>query len=107
VRDHVPDFHLTHAQLLDPSVNTIAYIFALQARIALSGDSPLSPRHIPEPHKPGGAIWNKMTRFLETADSVQLRYVGAEWRRLVDYMQTVARVVGAVCVYLTQQSSLC
>ena len=98
--------HLLNVQLLNPSVNTIAYIFTLQARIALAGDNPQTPRHIPEPHKPGGAIWNKITLLLETADPVQLRYVGTEWRRLVGYIETVARVIGSVRVDLIQRHNM-
>lgn len=42
-------------------------------------------------------MWNKIVHFLEVADPVQLRYVGHEWRHLVDYVEAVARVMGTVC----------
>jgi len=35
--------------------------------------------------------------FLETFDPVQVRYVGGDWRRVVEYAERVARVVGMVC----------
>lgn len=35
--------------------------------------------------------------FLETFDPVQMRYAGYEWRKLVDYVEEIARELGSVC----------
>lgn len=59
--------------------------------------NPDSLRSIPEQHRPGGAIWNKIALFFEVADPVQLRYVGKEWRIVVDYIEQVAQLMGTVC----------
>jgi COP9 signalosome complex subunit 3 len=73
-------------------VNTIAYAFALRHRIAAI----VEKRSIPDALNPGGALWNKLVLFLETADPVQLRYVGTEWRRLIEFMEQIARGLGSV-----------
>ena len=80
------------AQLLNTTVNTIAYAFALRHRIAALFDK----RDIPESLQPGGALWNQLVLFLETADAVQLRYVGKEWKALVEYTEQIARSCGSV-----------
>jgi hypothetical protein len=46
--------------------------------------------------QPGNRLWNKLVGFLENFDSVQMRYAGHEWRKLVDYVEQMARVVGTV-----------
>ncbi|KAF2477928.1 uncharacterized protein BDR25DRAFT_275470 [Lindgomyces ingoldianus] len=81
-------------ELLNPEVNSIAYIYALQARILAAGDSPKSPKSIPDHLRPGGVVWNKIAQFLETFDPVQIRYVGSEWRKLLEYVDRVARIMG-------------
>ncbi|KAL6707557.1 hypothetical protein ACN47E_003906 [Coniothyrium glycines] len=77
--------------VLTPSVNTIAYAFALRHRVA----AVVEKRNIPDSLKPGGALWNQLVLFLETADPVQLRYVGHEWRKLVETIEQIARGVGS------------
>jgi COP9 signalosome complex subunit 3 len=90
--------------MLNPAVNTIAYIFALLARITAAGDNPKSQKNVPEQLRPGGYAWNKIELFMETADPVQLRYVGIEWRRLHFYIEHVARLMGTVCHDLAAHS---
>ena len=41
-------------------------------------------------------MWNQLVCFLETADPVQLRYVGKEWKALVEYTEQIARSCGSV-----------
>lgn len=77
--------------ILNPSVNTMAYAYVLRHRIA----SLLEKRSVPESLKPGGALWGSLVLFFETADAVQLRYVGAEWRRLVEFTEQIARAAGS------------
>jgi COP9 signalosome complex subunit 3 len=39
---------------------------------------------------PGGPLWTRLAQFLEGADPVQLRYVGGQWRKLVEFTETIA-----------------
>jgi COP9 signalosome complex subunit 3 len=79
-------------EVLNPAVNTIAYAFALQARILAAGDTPKTQKQVPDQLRPGGAVWNKLVLFMETFDPIQIRYIGNEWRRLLEYVERVARV---------------
>ncbi|KAF2799902.1 hypothetical protein K505DRAFT_356151 [Melanomma pulvis-pyrius CBS 109.77] len=81
-------------EVLHPAVNTIAYLFTLRIRIATLVDNPKAQKHIPEPLRPGGSLWNKIVLFLETCDPVQIRYAGPEWKRVVEAVEVVARVMG-------------
>ncbi|RYN25725.1 hypothetical protein AA0113_g5090 [Alternaria arborescens] len=77
--------------ILDPAVNSIAYAFALRHRISTL----VEKRNIPDTLQPGGSLWNQLVLFLETADPIQLRYVGKEWRTLVEYLEQIARACGS------------
>ncbi|KAF2878117.1 hypothetical protein BDV95DRAFT_509836 [Massariosphaeria phaeospora] len=77
--------------ILNPAVNTIAYAISLRLRISAALDKQKS---IPDQLQPGGALWNRLLQFLETFDPVQVRYVGSDWRRLVDFFEQIARQVG-------------
>jgi COP9 signalosome complex subunit 3 len=82
--------------VLNPTVNTISYIFALRHRVSALAENPKAQKSIPEQLRPGGALWNKIVLFFETADPVQLRYVGTEWKKLVEYVEMLARAIGTV-----------
>lgn len=77
--------------VLDPTVNSIAYAFALRVRIhaAIEKNNTTSL----EPRKP---LWDKLVLFLESFDPVQMRYAGFEYRRLVEYVEQIARGSGSV-----------
>lgn len=77
--------------VLNPAVNTIAYAYALRHRVT----GHVEKRTIPDSLKPGGTLWNCLVLFLETADPVQLRYVGPEWKRLVEATEQIARAIGS------------
>ncbi|KAH4203988.1 hypothetical protein HBH96_000730 [Parastagonospora nodorum] len=77
--------------VLNPSVNSIAYAFALRQRISATIDK----KNIPDSLKPGGALWNKLVLWLETFDPVQMRYAGLEWRKLVEVTEQIARAMGS------------
>ncbi|OAL01262.1 hypothetical protein IQ06DRAFT_293363 [Phaeosphaeriaceae sp. SRC1lsM3a] len=77
--------------LLNPAVNSIAYAFALRHRIHAVADK----RSVPDSLQPGGELWNKLVLWLETFDPVQMRYAGLEWKKLVDLVEQIARVVGS------------
>ena len=42
-------------------------------------------------------MWNALVLFLESFDAVQMRYAGDQWRKLVDYVEQMARGANAVC----------
>lgn len=42
--------------------------------------------------------------FLETFDSVQMRYAGHEYKKLVDFVELLARNAGSVCYTATEYS---
>lgn len=79
-------------QILNPAVNSIAYAFALRHRISAI----LEKRNVPDTLQPGGTLWNQLVLFLETADPIQLRYVGKEWRYLVEQTEAIARACDSV-----------
>ncbi|KAF2106306.1 hypothetical protein BDV96DRAFT_336645 [Lophiotrema nucula] len=81
-------------EILHPESNSIAYIFALHARISALSDAKFQ-KGIPDQLRPGGYIWNKVENFMQNFDPVQVRYVGQEWRRLMDYLERVARLMGS------------
>lgn len=70
----------------------MAYAFALRNRIAAL----LEKKSVPEALQPGGDLWNQMVLFFETADPIQLRYVGKEWKNLIEYTEEIARGCGSV-----------
>ncbi|KAF2640018.1 hypothetical protein P280DRAFT_490416 [Massarina eburnea CBS 473.64] len=76
--------------VLDPAVNSIAYAFTLRVRLHGAFD-----RKNTAQLEPGSALWNRLVLFLETFDSVQMRYAGLEYRKLVDYVEQIARGVGS------------
>jgi COP9 signalosome complex subunit 3 len=82
---------LTTVQILSPSVNSIAYAFALRQRIHAVVDK----RTVPDTLQPGGELWNKLVLWLETFDPVQIRYAGTEWKKLVDFVEQIARATGS------------
>lgn len=92
-------------ELLNPAVNTIAYAYALLARIQNATDNPKSAKAVPDNLRPGGTVWNKITLFLETADPVQLRYLGTEWKKLLRYVEQVARLVGTPALAIAPMRS--
>ncbi|KAF2495050.1 hypothetical protein BU16DRAFT_378766 [Lophium mytilinum] len=80
-------------EILNPSVNSIPYAFALFHRTQ-THDWPKGPKSVPDTFRPGGASWGKLVEFLDSFDPVQMRYIGDVWRRLVEYCDRVARVMG-------------
>ncbi|KAF1945779.1 hypothetical protein EJ02DRAFT_473705 [Clathrospora elynae] len=80
--------------ILNPAINTIAYAFALRHRI----HALLDKKHVRDVLQPGGELWNKLVLFLETSDPVQLRYVGKEWRTLVENTEQIAQLCDTPCL---------
>ncbi|KAF1949316.1 hypothetical protein CC80DRAFT_429572 [Byssothecium circinans] len=76
--------------VLDPTTNSIAYAVTLRLRIQNAID-----RKATAPLQPGNSLWNSLVLFLESFDPVQMRYAGIEYKRLVEYVEQIARGVGS------------
>ena len=84
---------------MDPSVNSLPYLFTLLAHIQAAQDhrGGESGQEALSIH-PSGALWVKIVEFLTRFDSRQVRYTGAEWRRLVELVEAIARAINKVPV---------
>ncbi len=58
-----------------------------------------NPKASKESLRPGGAKWTQATAFLQKCDPIQMRYVGHEWRRLVEAVEQMARRANAVSTF--------
>ncbi|KAI9787569.1 MAG: hypothetical protein M1839_000100 [Geoglossum umbratile] len=80
--------------ILDPSINSLPYLFTLLAHIqaAQSHRGGSSGQEALSIH-PSSTLWGKIIDFLTKFDSRQVRYAGAEWRRLVELVEALARAI--------------
>ncbi|KAL8668784.1 MAG: hypothetical protein Q9168_006597 [Polycauliona sp. 1 TL-2023] len=79
-----PDRVSQHAylpQILDPSINTLPYLYVLLAH-SNAGKQKVTTI--------GSSLWHKALDFLHRFDAVQVRYVGTEFRRLIMFVKDVA-----------------
>ena len=88
-------------KILDPSINTLPYLYTLLAHIGASQNSNLSNNVSFKAFSPSGPIWLKMLDFMDRFDPVQIRYVGYDWRRLVENVARVAENTSKVRLALT------
>ena len=70
--------------VLDPSINTLPYLYALLANTGASNSI-----------SPSDRLWGKMLHFMTSFDPVQVRYAGHEWRRLIESIIKGGKDVGA------------
>ncbi|KAI9878808.1 MAG: hypothetical protein M1830_010492 [Pleopsidium flavum] len=84
--------------ILDPSINTLPYLYALLAHInnVQSNNGKQTSNASSKPVLPTGALWPKMVDFLECFDPIQVRYAGHEWRRVVEMVAKSAKAVSKV-----------
>lgn len=90
-------------QVLDPSINTLPYLHTLLAQIqdAATKQTAITKSGALSPASP---LWEKIVSFIERFDSVQIRYGGLEFRRLID---TIAKSVqSASTVFLLDMHRL-
>ncbi|KAH7065149.1 hypothetical protein B0J12DRAFT_639256 [Macrophomina phaseolina] len=80
-------------EILDPAVNTIPYLFVLVHQFQTKVESANTAANVPEECRPGGELWLKLINFLSVFDPVQIRYVGIEWRKAVEYVDRVVRLM--------------
>ncbi|KAL9073850.1 MAG: hypothetical protein Q9161_002682 [Pseudevernia consocians] len=78
--------------IIDPSKNTLPYLYTLLAHICGSGGKQKAGS-ISDSFSPGSALWQKMLEFVERFDKRQIRYAGTELRRLLDITATKAKRV--------------
>lgn len=72
-------------------MNSLSYLFLLLSKIeSACGKSFKSAKSIPESVKSGSALSAQIDLFLRNFDPVQVRYSGAEWRRLIEHVAQVA-----------------
>ncbi|KAI9683678.1 MAG: hypothetical protein M1829_004983 [Trizodia sp. TS-e1964] len=78
--------------ILDPSINSLPFLYTLIAYIQAAYDGlKRSSGKIAFDLQLMGPLWNVMVRFLQSFDPAQMRYVGNEWRRIVEVVASVAR----------------
>ena len=86
-RSPTPNHTLNIFQVLDASVNSIAYLTVLSARLkSYAGKSSISDFVVPiNCHE-----WKRIVFFLNKFDPVQIRYIGQDWRSLLECLYTSA-----------------
>lgn len=76
--------------MLNPSLQSLAYLYTLLAHIAPYEQLKASNVTIPPELLPSGAVWGSIVSFMGTFDSVQIRYAPKQLRRLLNYIWRVA-----------------
>ncbi|KAL9122363.1 MAG: hypothetical protein Q9187_001080 [Circinaria calcarea] len=76
--------------VLNPSINTLPYLHTLLAHIENAQNSKQSVAANLKAFSPSSELWRKMLKFMEHFDPIQVRYVGHEFRRLIDAAARVA-----------------
>ncbi|KAI9686353.1 MAG: hypothetical protein M1822_003698 [Bathelium mastoideum] len=71
------------AEHLDPLKHSIAYLYTILAQ--LQAISPAKSKTFPD------ELWSKLSIFCTSFDPVQIRYVGTEFCRLLEFLNTIAR----------------
>lgn len=103
---------LINVKNLDPSIHSLSYLLVLSSYVQPLHDQ--SRTRLPEDICPGGCLWDKAVRFLACFDPIQIRYVGYEWRLVVEIIAEAAEQVSKashgspvdiISVYLLTQRS--
>jgi COP9 signalosome complex subunit 3 len=79
--------------VINPSLNTVPYTFALLANISAFQNQTVSALD-------GEILWQKIIMLLEHFDTRQVRYVGSEFSQIVTAAANLARRAQQVCVFL-------
>lgn len=76
--------------ILDPSINTLPYLYVLLAHInGSSGKQPSGTQS--KAFSPNGPLWLRMLDFVEKFDPIQIRYGGTEFRHLIELVAKTAQ----------------
>ncbi|KAL4889133.1 COP9 signalosome complex subunit 3 [Aspergillus ambiguus] len=76
---------------LDPSVHTISYLLVLHYYIQYQKEA--DNARLWGDFRPGGSLWQKAVQFLNCFDPIQIRYIGREWRLLVELVAQAAQEI--------------
>ncbi|KAL9108575.1 MAG: hypothetical protein Q9227_006661 [Pyrenula ochraceoflavens] len=76
--------------LLDPTVQTIPYLFVLTAHIQHSSKKAKSTASKSNTLDPDGPLWAQILVFLREFDPLQIKYVSAEFRELLEIITKTA-----------------
>ncbi|KAL8818359.1 MAG: hypothetical protein Q9223_002994 [Gallowayella weberi] len=82
--------------ILDPSINTLPFLYVLLAHINAGKQKATTI---------GSPLWLKALDFLNRFDSVQVRYVGTEFRRITTFIRDVA-IAGKRACFITDKTEL-
>lgn len=80
---------------MDPSVNSLPYLYTLLAHVNGSNGKQATGAHS-KVFSPNGSLWVKVLDFMEAFDPIQVRYTGAEFRRLIELVARTAQVASKV-----------
>ena len=86
------------SQILDPSINSLPYLYVLVAHIHSLSSGKLPAGSKTSALLPGGRLWGPMLRFMEHFDPIQVRYGGAEFKRLLSAIENAARKAAMVWI---------
>ncbi|KAJ5988283.1 hypothetical protein N7481_003493 [Penicillium waksmanii] len=73
----------------DPAADSITYLFLLRLQIQTLQET--SPDKLPADLLPSRELWTKCVRYLKNFNPTQVRYVGHEWRQLVELVAQAAQ----------------
>ena len=86
---------LTSPQIIDPSINTLPYLYILLAHITSTGGKQKA-NNTSDDFEPDTTLWQRMLNFTESFDRIQIRYAGDELRQLVEAIAAKARRISEV-----------
>ncbi|KAF4540986.1 Cop9 signalosome subunit 3 [Lasiodiplodia theobromae] len=87
-------------EIMNPAVNSIPYLYVLVHQFQSKLDSAGSALNVPDECRPGGELWLKLINYLNVFDPIQIRYVGSDWRRAVEYVDLITRLMDTPAVGL-------
>ena len=82
--------------MLDPSINSLPYIYALLAKLRETESDGCGKSKEAVILTPNNPLFTKACLFLESFDGRQVRYAGAWWRQLVELVARAALEAGDV-----------
>lgn len=107
-RQRVPANNVSEQKALDPSVNSLSYLFTLLGFYEI--ERAKSRESWPTILQPGGPVWSRTLVFFETFDPVQVRYAGHEWRKLLEMVVSSAQAMSSVSskyIFLPRDIPMC
>lgn len=74
----------------DPSIDSITYLFLLRLQVQTLQEA--SQANLPADLLPSQPLWSKCIHYLRYFNPVQARYVGHEWRQIIEIVAQAAQV---------------